>query len=166
MKIIAKTDRSFKTALQRIVARSNVRAASVESTVKSILKSVERAGDRAVLRYTKQFDRVTLKPAEFRVTPDEIKEAYYHIRKEEGDALRYAARRITSFHERQRLKTWLYEEDGATLGQMIVPLDAVGLYVPGGKAVYPSSVLMCAIPAKVAGVKRLVMCTPARKGGI
>ena len=166
MKIIAKTDRSFKTALQRIVMRSNVRVASVEATVKSILKSVERGGDRAVLRYTKQFDRVTLKPAELRVTPDEVKEAYYHIRKDEGDALRYAARRITAFHERQRLKTWMYEEEGATLGQMIVPLDAVGLYVPGGKAVYPSTVLMCAIPAKVAGVKRLVMCTPARKGGI
>ena len=166
MKIIAKTDRSFKTALQRIVARSNVRVASVEATVKSILKSVERGGDRAVLRYTKQFDRVTLKPADLRVTPDEVKEAYYHIRKDEGDALRYAARRITAFHERQRLKTWMYEEEGATLGQMIVPLDAVGLYVPGGKAVYPSTVLMCAIPAKVAGVKRLVMCTPARKGGI
>jgi histidinol dehydrogenase len=166
MKIIAKTDRSFKTALQRIVTRSNVRAASVEATVKSILKSVERGGDRAVLRYTKQFDRVTLKPATLRVTPEEIKEAYYHIRKDEGDALRYAARRITAFHERQRLKTWMYQEGGATLGQMIVPLDAVGLYVPGGKAVYPSSVLMCAIPAKVAGVKRLVMCTPARKGGI
>jgi histidinol dehydrogenase len=166
MRIIAKTDRSFKTALQRIVARSNVRVASVEATVKSILKSVERGGDRAVLRYTKQFDRVTLKPADLRVTPDEVKEAYYHIRKDEGDALRYAARRITAFHERQRLKTWMYEEEGATLGQMIVPLDAVGLYVPGGKAVYPSTVLMCAIPAKVAGVKRLVMCTPARKGGI
>ena len=166
MKIIAKTDRSFKAALQRIVTRSNLRAASVEATVKSILKSVERGGDRAVLRHTKQFDRVTLKPAELRVTPDEVKEAYYHIRKGEGDALRYAARRITAFHERQRLKTWMYEEEGATLGQMIVPLDAVGLYVPGGKAVYPSSVLMCAIPAKVAGVKRLVMCTPARKGGI
>ncbi|HEX3204091.1 MAG TPA: histidinol dehydrogenase, partial [Nitrospiraceae bacterium] len=79
---------------------------------------------------------------------------------------RYAAQRITAFHQRQRLKTWMYQEDGATLGQMIVPLDAVGLYVPGGKAVYPSSVLMCAIPAKVAGVKRLVMCTPAHKGGV
>jgi histidinol dehydrogenase len=166
MKIIAKTDRSFKAALHRIVTRSNVRAASVEATVKSILKGVERGGDRAVARYTKKFDRVTLKPGQFRVTPEEIKEAYYHIRKDEGDALRYAAQRITAFHQRQRLKTWMYQEDGATLGQMIVPLDAVGLYVPGGKAVYPSSVLMCAIPAKVAGVKRVVMCTPAHKGGV
>ena len=166
MKIIAKTDRSFKTALHRIVTRSNVRATSVEATVKSILKGVERGGDRAVARYTKKFDRVTLKPGEFRVTPEAIKEAYYHIRKEEGDALRYAAQRIAAFHQRQRLKTWMYQEDGATLGQMIVPLDAVGLYVPGGKAVYPSSVLMCAIPAKVAGVKRVVMCTPAHKGGV
>ncbi|MFM7840566.1 MAG: histidinol dehydrogenase, partial [Nitrospira sp.] len=94
------------------------------------------------------------------------KEAYYHIRKEEGDALRFAAQRIMAFHERQRGKTWMYQDNGATLGQMVVPMDSVGLYVPGGKAIYPSTVLMCAVPAKVAGVKRVVMCTPAPKGVI
>jgi histidinol dehydrogenase len=138
----------------------------VESAVKSILKGVERGGDQAIVRYTKKFDHIALKPEQFRVASEHIKEAYYHLRKEEGDALRFAARRITAFHERQRLKTWMYQEGGATLGQMILPLDAVGIYVPGGKAVYPSSVLMCAIPAKVAGVKRVVMCTPSTKAGI
>lgn len=138
----------------------------VEKTVKSILEKVERGGDKAVLRFTKKFDRVTLKPAELRVTPEEIKEAYYRIRKDEGDALRFAAQRITSFHERQRTKTWMYQDNEATLGQVVTSLDAVGVYVPGGKAVYPSSVLMCAIPAKVAGVRRVVMCTPPQKGGI
>jgi histidinol dehydrogenase len=166
MKVIASTDRAFKPAVKRMTARSNFQVGSVEAVVKSILKAVERGGDRAIIRYTKKFDHVALKPEQFRIESEQIKEAYYSIRKEEGDALRYAARRITAFHERQRLKTWMYQEGGATLGQMILPLDAVGLYVPGGKAVYPSSVLMCAIPAKVAGVKRVVMCTPSTKGAI
>jgi histidinol dehydrogenase len=166
MKVIASTDRAFKPTVKRITTRSNFQVGPVETVVKSILKAVERGGDRAIVRYTKKFDRVALKPEQFRIDPERIKEAYYHIRKEEGDALRYAARRITAFHERQRVKTWMYQEGGATLGQMIVPLDAVGVYVPGGKAVYPSSVLMCAIPAKVAGVKRVVMCTPSAKAGI
>jgi histidinol dehydrogenase len=138
----------------------------VEKTVRSILQAVETGGDPAVLRYTKKFDRMALKPEHMRVTSDEIKNAYYNIRKEEGDALRYAAQRITQFHERQRSKTWMYQESAATLGQAIHPLDAVGVYVPGGKAVYPSSVLMCALPAKVAGVRRIVMCTPTPQGSI
>lgn len=166
MKVIASTDRAFKPAIRRITTRSNFQAGPVESAVKSILKGVERGGDQAIVRYTKKFDHVALKPEQFRVASEHIKEAYYHLRKEEGDALRFAARRITAFHERQRLKTWMYQEGGATLGQMILPLDAVGVYVPGGKAVYPSSVLMCAIPAKVAGVKRVMMCTPSTKAGI
>jgi len=107
-----------------------------------------------------------LKPDALRVTPEEIKNAYFHIRKDEGDALRLAAQRITSFHERQRTKTWMYQDGDATLGQLVGPVDAVGVYVPGGKAVYPSSVLMCAIPAKVAGVPRIVMVTPPQKDGI
>lgn len=166
MKVIASTERSFKTAVQRITSRSNLKAGTIEAAVRSILKGVEQGGDRAVARYAKKFDRVTLRPEQFRVGSDRIKEAYYRIRKDEGDALRYAAQRITAFHERQRLKTWMYQENGATLGQMILPLDAVGVYVPGGKAVYPSSLLMCAIPAKVAGVKRVVLCTPTTKAGI
>ena len=138
----------------------------VEKTVQAILKGVERGGDQAILRYTKQFDKVALKPDALRVTPEEVKNAYFHIRKDEGDALRLAAQRITSFHERQRTKTWMYQDGDATLGQLVGPVDAVGVYIPGGKAVYPSSVLMCAIPAKVAGVSRIVMVTPPQKDGI
>jgi histidinol dehydrogenase len=166
MKVIVSKDRSFRAAVARITSRSNLNAGKVETAVKSILKGVERGGDQAVIRYTKKFDRITLKLSQLRVSPEHVKEAYYQIRKEEGDALRFSAQRITAFHERQRPKTWMYQDSGATLGQMILPLDAVGLYVPGGKAVYPSSVLMSAIPAKVAGVKRVVMCTPAQKIGI
>ncbi|HKW86474.1 MAG TPA: histidinol dehydrogenase [Nitrospiraceae bacterium] len=166
MKVIASTDRAFKGALRRITSRSNLQGGSIETVARTILKAVERGGDRAIIRYTKKFDRVTLKPTQFRISPEQVKEAYYQIRKEEGDALRYAAQRIMAFHERQRTKTWMYQDGGATLGQVVMPLDSVGLYVPGGKAVYPSSVLMSAIPAKVAGVKRVVMCTPMPKGGI
>jgi histidinol dehydrogenase len=166
MKVVARTDRAFKPAVAKAVSRASRQGRAVEATVRTILKAVQRGGDQAVARYTKKFDRVTLKPAQFRVSPEQVKEAYYHIRKEEGDALRYAAQRIRSFHERQQAKTWMYQDGGATLGQVILPLDSVGLYVPGGKAVYPSTVLMCAVPAKVAGVRRVVMCTPAQKAGI
>ena len=166
MKIVSTAERTFPGVLKRVTGRSALQGKAVESSVRTILKAVERGGDTAVARYTKKFDRVTLKPAEFRIRPEQVKEAYYQIRKDEGDALRYAAGRITAFHERQRTKTWMYQDHGATLGQVVMPLDAVGRYVPGGKAAYPSSVLMNALPAKVAGVSRVIMCTPMGKGGI
>ena len=166
MKIVGSTDRAFIPTLKKVAARARVQGAAVEKPVKAILQAVERSGDKAVLRFTKQFDKVSLKPDQLKVTPEEIKEAYFHIRKDEGDALRFAAQRITAFHERQRTKTWMYQDGAATLGQVVTPIDAVGVYVPGGKAVYPSTVLMSAIPAKVAGVQRIVMCTPPQKGGI
>ncbi len=164
MKILAHTDKGFPGALKRIAGRGRLQGAAVEKSAKAILSAVESGGDRALIRLTKQFDRVAMKPEQIRIKPEEIKDAYHRIRKEEGDALRYAAQRIIAFHERQRIKTWMYQESTATLGQMVTPLDSVGIYVPGGKAVYPSSVLMCALPAKVAGVRRIVMCTPAPKG--
>lgn len=166
MKIVGSTDRAFIPTLKKVAARARVQGAAVEKPVKAILQAVERSGDKAVLRFTKQFDKVSLKPDQLKVTPEEIREAYFHIRKDEGDALRFAAQRITAFHERQRTKTWMYQDGAATLGQVVTPIDAVGVYVPGGKAVYPSTVLMSAIPAKVAGVQRIVMCTPPQKGGI
>jgi len=166
MKIVTQADRTFHTSLKKAASRGQTAGASVEKTVRTILQAVERGGDKAVLRYTKQFDKVSLKPEAVRVTAEEIKNAYFHIRKDEGDALRLAAQRITAFHERQRSKTWMYQDGDATLGQLVTPVDAVGVYVPGGKAVYPSSVLMCAIPAKVAGVERVVMVTPPQKGPI
>ena len=166
MKVVASTDRTFFPTLRKVAARARVQGAAVEKPVKTILQAVERSGDKAVLRFTKQFDKVSLKPDQLKVTPEEIKEAYFHIRKDEGDALRFAAQRIMAFHERQRTKTWMYQDGAVTLGQVVTPIDAVGVYVPGGKAVYPSTVLMSAIPAHVAGVPRIVMCTPPQKGGI
>jgi histidinol dehydrogenase len=166
MKIVTQADRNFLPSLKKASLRGRTTGAAVEKAVRTILQAVERGGDKAVFRYTAQFDKVLLKPETVRVTPEEIKNAYFHIRKDEGDALRLAAERVTAFHERQRTKTWMYQDGDATLGQVIGPIDAVGVYVPGGKAVYPSSVLMCAIPAKVAGVSRIVMATPPQKEGI
>lgn len=166
MKIVASTDRAFIPTLKKVALRARVQGAAVEKPVRAILQAVERGGDKAVLRFTKQFDRVSFKLDQLKVTPEEIREAYYHIRKDEGDALRFAAQRIAAFHERQRTKTWMYQDGAATLGQVVTPIDTVGVYVPGGKAVYPSTVLMSAIPAKVAGVKRIVMATPPQKSGI
>ncbi|HET9575100.1 MAG TPA: histidinol dehydrogenase, partial [Nitrospira sp.] len=166
MKIVASTDRAFIPTLKKVASRGRVQGAAVEKSVRAILQAVERGGDKAVLRFTRQFDKVSLKPEQLKVTPEEIKEAYYHIRKDEGDALRFAAQRIAAFHERQRTKTWMYQDGAATLGQVVTPIDTVGVYVPGGKAVYPSTVLMSAIPARVAGVGRVVMATPPQKGGI
>ncbi|HEX5545269.1 MAG TPA: histidinol dehydrogenase, partial [Nitrospira sp.] len=166
MKIVTQADRSFLPSLKKAALRGRAAGTAVEKTVRTILQTIERGGDKAVLRYTAQFDKVVLKAEALRVTSEEIKSAYFHIRKDEGDALRLAAQRVTSFHERQRTKTWMYQDGDATLGQVVGPVDAVGVYVPGGKAVYPSSVLMCAIPAKVAGVPRIVMVTPPQKDGI
>lgn len=166
MKIVASTDRAFIPTLKRVASRARIQGAAVEKPARAILQAVERGGDKAVLRFTKQFDKITLKVDQLKVSAEEIKEAYYHIRKEEGDALRFAAQRIAAFHERQRTKTWMYQDGAATLGQVITPIDTVGVYVPGGKAVYPSTVLMSAIPAKVAGVQRIVMATPPQKSGI
>ena len=127
MKVIASTDRAFKVMVKRITTRSNLQGSAVETTVRTILSAVARGGDQALVRYTKKYDKVSLKPPQFRVSPEQVKEAYYQIRKEEGDALRYAAQRVMAFHERQRSKTWMYQDNGATLGQVVVPLDAVGL---------------------------------------
>jgi histidinol dehydrogenase len=166
MKVVTSTDRAFLPTLKKVAGRSRVQGKAVEKPVRAILEAVDRGGDQAVLRFTKRFDKVSLALSQLKISPEEIKESYYKIRKEEGDALRFAAQRIIDFHERQRTKTWMYQDGAATLGQVVTPLDAVGVYVPGGKAVYPSTVLMSAIPAKVAGVKRIVMCTPPHKGGI
>ena len=164
MKLISFADRGFRTALQRLCNRSQMASPATEASVKRILQAVRRTGDKAVARYTLQYDRANLKPTAFRISDEQIKGAYYHIRKDEGDTLRHVAQRIRAFHERQAPSTMMYQDEGVKLGRVSIPLDSVGLYVPGGKAVYPSSALMNAIPAKVAGVKRVVMCTPSRKG--
>ena len=166
MKIVSTQNRNYTQVLRKVRNRSSHQGAKVEKSVKGILRTVEKGGDAAVARYALKFDRIRLEPQQFRVTNDEIKTAHSQIRKEEGDTLRFAGDRIRSFHDRQRTSTWIYQDRNSQLGQMVTPLDSVGVYVPGGKALYPSSVLMNAIPAKVAGVKRVVMCTPTSTGQV
>jgi histidinol dehydrogenase len=129
--------------------------------VREILQAVKRQGDRAVLHYTTEFDQVDLKPEELRVTGAELDAAYQQVSKELLDAIQLACRQIEAFHRQQVPKSWVqFAEDEVVLGKRYTPVDCAGLYVPGGKAAYPSTVLMNAIPAKVAKVPRIVMMTP------
>ncbi|MGQ9487845.1 MAG: histidinol dehydrogenase [Armatimonadota bacterium] len=138
--------------------------AEVESRVRAILKDVASRGDDALREYTARFDGVELNNIE--VTPDEIEQAQDEVLPHVADALRLAAQRIRRFHEHQKRASWFdVDEHGGLVGQMITPLRRAGVYVPGGLAVYPSSVLMCAIPAQVAGVEEILLCTPPRKDG-
>lgn len=159
-------DPGFAEALQSVVQRGAQPPAAIEKTVRTILDAVRRTGDEAVQSYTWKFDRVRMSPKQLRVSTREIERAYKDLPASDAKALRYATNRIRVFHRRQRRKSWMHRKNGIQLGLQITPLDAVGLYVPGGKALYPSSVLMNAIPAKVAGVGRVVMCTPTPSGTI
>jgi len=135
-------------------------------TVRAIIEDVIRRGDEAVLEYTAKFDKMALKADELRVTEDEVKAAYDAVDEQFLTALRLAASNIRSFHEKQKRQTWIdLREDGTILGQILRPLKRVGLYVPGGTAAYPSTVLMNVIPAQVAGVKEIVMVTPPATAG-
>ncbi len=164
VKIIKYSDADFESALEKIVHRSNTDLASHDDTVREILNGIRHEGDSALLEYTRRFDRYDLTPDRLKVTREEISEAYGKVNEAEIEALKQAAGNIRKYHERQIQESWEYEEEGVTLGQVIRPLETVGIYVPGGKASYPSSVLMNAVPAKVAGVETVVMCSPAPDG--
>ena len=156
----------FDAELARLTAIEAAQDARVESTVAEILADVRARGDQAVLEYTARFDGVRAASlGELEVPAAARAEAWDRLAPERRTALEQAADRIRGYHERQRAQSWEYiEADGTVLGQRITPLDRVGLYVPGGKAAYPSSVLMNAIPAKVAGVPELVMVVPTPSG--
>lgn len=135
-------------------------------TVKQIVATIKKEGDAALLRYTQQFDRTVLTAAELRVTPEELQAAYSQVEDSFVTAIRAAAVNIRAFHARQKRNSWMdLQPDGTILGQIIRPLKRVGVYVPGGTAAYPSSVLMNVIPAQIAGVPEIVMVTPPATGG-
>jgi histidinol dehydrogenase len=152
----------FDAALAALTRFEAAEAPAVREAVRAILADVRSRGDDAVLDYTQRFDRVSARSlAELEVPREEMQAALGAIPQERLDALRLARERIKAFHEKQLQKSWDYtESDGTRLGQRITPLERVGLYVPGGKAAYPSSVLMNAVPAKVAGVRLIVMVSP------
>lgn len=138
-----------------------------EATVREILQTVKRQGDAALVAYTEEFDRVSLKATELRVSGSELDAAYQQVSKDLLDAIRLAHRNIMAFHQQRVPKSWVeFGEDGVVLGKRYTPVDRAGLYVPGGKAAYPSTVLMNAVPAQVAGVPRRVMVTPPGEGNV
>ena len=152
----------FDAALAALTRYEAAQDAKVERVVSAIIADVRARGDAAVLQYSRRFDRVRVNAvARLEVRKKALQAALRSLPRPQSRALREAAGRIRSFHERQLAHSWRYEEaDGTMLGQNVTPLERVGLYVPGGKAAYPSSVLMNAIPAKVAGVPELVMVSP------
>ena len=164
MKFCKFSEPDYANVVDDLVNRSNTDLFTKDERVREILKDVKKKGDEAVLQLTHKYDRHSLPLEQIRVTSDEIKTAYTELNEEELNALREAAKRIRLFHERQKQNSWTYEDEGITLGQMVRPIELAGIYVPGGKASYPSSVLMNAIPAKVAGVERLIMCSPFPDG--
>ncbi len=156
----------FDTELRALLAYEEEQDASIETICRTILQDIRQEGDAALLRYTQRFDQLTVADANaLEIPAHALQEALEQLPAEQRTALETAAARIRSYHERQRQEDWSYTEaNGTRLGQRITPLDRVGLYVPGGKAAYPSSVLMNAIPAKVAGVQELIMVTPTPGG--
>ncbi|MQX54934.1 histidinol dehydrogenase [Alcanivorax sediminis] len=159
-------DADFEAQLAALTAWSEERDAEVAELVHGILREVARRGDEALVEYTVKFDRRDIASvADLVVGPEQLQAALARIPVEQREALEAAAQRVRSYHEKQKQDSWSYREaDGTLLGQQVTPLDRAGIYVPGGKAAYPSSVLMNALPAKVAGVEEIIMVSPAPGG--
>ena len=161
------TGSAFKTkTLDLVVNRRKTGLPSILATVRKIIMDVRENGDAALLRYTEKFDNVTVAKSKLKVNKKDVKEAYQKLTKAQIAALKRAATNIEYFHKKQLRDAWSLEtETGVTVGQVPRPLSSVGIYSPGGKASYPSSLLMCAIPAKVAKVKKVVVCSPPNRKG-
>lgn len=159
-------DQGFDAALKSLLAFETAQDDRVDTVVADILKDVKTRGDAAVLEYTNRFDNTTANSlTELEISQAELQAALKNLPTDQREALQAAADRVKAYHEKQVMQSWQYTEaDGTLLGQQVTPLDRVGLYVPGGKAAYPSSVLMNAIPAKVAGVQELIMVVPTPNG--
>ena len=166
MKLVTLTQETKKDLLNHLLKRSPNNYGAFEERVQAIIQEVRAKGDEALFAYTKQFDKVELTAETIRVTPEEIEEAYREVEPSLLDVIRKSLVNIRSYHEKQKKYSWFdTTENGTILGQKVTPLGTVGVYVPGGKAVYPSSVLMNVVPAKVAGVGRIVMTTPPGRDG-
>ena len=165
MRIVELTDESKKDILENLLKRSPNNYAEFEGRVNTIIEAVRKDRDAAIFSYTKQFDGADINSTNILVTEEEIEDAYRNVDQTLLDVIRKALVNIRKYHEKQKQQSWFTSEDGIILGQKVTALEKVGVYVPGGKAVYPSSVLMNVLPAKVAGVYRIVMCTPPGKDG-
>ncbi len=166
MRRIRLDDASMENILESLLKRSPNQYDSYQDTVNEILNEVKEKGDEALFRYTKKFDKAEITPDNIRVTGEEIQEAYAQVEASLVEVMKRSLANIQDFHKKQLRNSWIEtREDGVVLGQRITPLESVGVYVPGGKAAYPSSVLMNIIPAQVAGVERIVMVTPPGADG-
>ncbi len=166
IKQLSSLDSDFDVRLDHLLAWENVSDGQVEEVVNDVLRNVRQQGDSALVDYTNRFDRRQITSiSELSITKDELQKALDSLPAAEREALELAAKRIRHYHQHQKQESWNYREaDGTLLGQQVTPLDRVGIYVPGGKASYPSSVLMNALPAKVAGVAEIIMVVPAPGG--
>lgn len=166
MRIVSLTKETTKDILEDLLKRSPNNYGNYEAAVAEILDKVRSEGDSALFAYTREFDKTEITKETIRVTEEEIREAYDAVDPALVDVIRKALVNIRDYHERQKQNSWFTSsEEGTMLGQKVTPLQRVGVYVPGGRAVYPSSVLMNIVPAKVAGVDRIVMTTPPGKDG-
>ena len=165
MRTLKLTKDSQKNILESLLKRSPNNYTEYESTVNEIINNVKENRDKAVFEYTKKFDKADVDASNIRVTEEEIKEAYELVDEKLLAVIKKALVNIRKYHEKQLQNSWFTTEDGIILGQKVTPIAKAGVYVPGGKAVYPSSVLMNVLPAKVAGVEKIVMCTPCGADG-
>ena len=165
MRILELNQDTLTELSQNLLKRSPNSYAEYESVVAEIIENVRSNGDEAVFGYTKKFDKADINKDNILVTEDEIKEAYQLVDEKLLTFIRKAPVNIRNYHEKQLQNSWFTSEDGIILGQKVTPMGIAGVYVPGGKAVYPSSVLMNVLPAKTAGVGRIIMCTPCDANG-
>lgn len=166
MRTIKLTEESKQNLLEGLLERSPSSYGDYESRVADIVNAVRRDRDKAVFAFTKRFDGADIDASNIRVTPEELEEAYSQVDASLVEVIRKALVNIRSYHEKQRQYSWFDSQpNGTMLGQKVMPLAKVGVYVPGGKAVYPSSVLMNIVPAKVAGVEKVIMTTPCNREG-
>ena len=166
MRIVKLDENTKSQALAKLIGRAASGYGDYEKTVQSIIADVRDSGDGAVIAYEKKFDRCDLTSETLRVSEQEIAEAYKALDPGLVDVMKKAAENIRVYHEKQKRSSWITtREDGVILGQKVTPIEVSGCYVPGGRAVYPSSVLMNIVPAKVAGVEKIIMCTPPGPDG-
>lgn len=166
IKIMEYSDSEGKKLVEALLSRSQLEYGNVQETVNDILSDIRKNGDKALFEYTKRFDKADINAENLVVTKAEVKEAFSKVDKDLVEVIEKSALRIADFHRKQKINSWLEPNtNGEMLGQLIRPLERVGVYVPGGKAAYPSSVLMNIVPAKVAGVSEIVMTTPPGADG-
>ena len=166
MRRLNRADAGFDAELEQLLAWEGVSNDQVNETVREIIREIRGRGDEALVEYTNRFDRLTAASMDELILPQErLQQALDNLPEDQRKALELSAERVRLYHEHQMVESWSYtEDDGTMLGQQVTALDRVGLYVPGGKAAYPSSVLMNAVPAKVAGVEELIMVVPTPDG--